>query len=63
MFFPQEMACREIKKAGARLLECVLPPASKVEDFIIVGKKGWLQREEALIDCQQDLLRREDVGR
>jgi hypothetical protein len=55
VFFPKDLACREVQRSGARLLECIMPPKSEVNEFIIVGKKGWIDREETLIDCQQSL--------
>lgn len=59
VYFPSQLACREIEKSGARLMECLMPPKSDLNDFMIVGKAAWQEREDILVDCQLELTSKE----
>lgn len=36
-----------------------MPPKSDLNDFMIVGKAAWQEREDILVDCQLELTSKE----
>jgi len=55
VYFPEELSCvaaviisEESKEDG---FTCKLPPGGKLEDFLIVGQKAWLDKIDLIDDC------------
>lgn len=55
LYMPAQLDCVELADETTRAFKCALPPGGNLNDFMIVGKQGWLNREAMLIDCQAEI--------